>query len=140
MAELTHVQLDENLTLDLATAYGRTGQFNDAALVLNEALKTHPDSAELASSLASAYIKLSRFDEAAKVAEQLAHRNPDDIEAQRVYLSMLVFNAEYQTALPLARKLLGQAPHDADFLYLNGYQELTVPLLNVVIPDPPPWV
>jgi tetratricopeptide (TPR) repeat protein len=125
IAELTHVQLDENLTLDLATAYGRTGQFNDAALVLNEALKTHPDSAELASSLASAYIKLSRFDEAAKVAEQLAHRNPDDIEAQRVYLSMLVFNAEYQTALPLARKLLGQAPHDADFLYLNGVLERT---------------
>lgn len=26
-----------------------------------------------------------------------------------------------------------------DFLYLNGYQELAVPLLNVAIPDPPPW-
>ncbi len=125
IAQLTHVQLDENLTLDLATAYGRTGLFNDAAFVLNEGLKTYPNSAALTSSLASAYVKLARFDEAAKVAEQLARRNPDDIEAQRVYLSMLVFNAEYQPALPLAQKLLAQAPHDADFLYLNGVLQRT---------------
>ena len=50
---------------------------------------------------------------------------PSDIEAQRIYLSMLVFNAEYQTAVPLARKLLARAPHDADFLYLNGVLERT---------------
>ena len=123
IAQLTHVELDENLTLDLATAYGRSGLFNDAALVLNQGLKTYPDSAELTSSLASTYIKLSRFDAAAKAAEQLANRNPDSIEAQRVYLSMLVFNAEYETAQPLARKLLEKAPHDADFLYLNGVLE-----------------
>lgn len=123
IAQLTHVQLDENLTLDLATAYGRTGLFNDAALVLNEGLKTYPDSPMLTSSLSSVYVKLSRFDEAAKVAEQLARRNPNAIEAQRIYLSMLVFNAEYKTALPLARKLLARVPHDADFLYLNGVLE-----------------
>ncbi len=99
--------------------------FNDAARVLNDALKTYPNSAALTSSLVSADVKLSRFDEAAKVAEQLAGRNPDDIEAQRVYLSVLVFNADYKTAAPLARKLLEQAPHDADFLYLNGVIERT---------------
>ncbi len=125
IAGLQGVQLDENLTLDLATAYGRTGRFNDAARVLSEGMKSYPNSAALTSSLVSVDVKLSRFDEAAKVAEQLAHRNPHDIEAQRVYLSVLVFNAEYQTAIPLARKLLEQAPHDADFLYLNGVLERT---------------
>ncbi len=125
IAGLKDVQLDENLALDLATAYGRSGMFNDAARVLNDALKTYPNSAALTSSLVSADVKLSRFDEAAKVAEQLAGRNPDDIEAQRVYLSVLVFNADYKTAAPLARKLLEQAPHDADFLYLNGVIERT---------------
>ncbi len=125
IAQLASAQLDENLTLDLATAYGRTGRFNDAARVLNEGMKTYPNSAALTSALVSAYIKLSRFDEAAALAEQLASRNPQDIEAQRVYLSVLVFNADYQTAMPLARKLLAQAPHDADFLYLNGVLERT---------------
>ena len=125
IAELPGIQLDENLTLDLATAYGRTGRFNDAARVLNEGLKTYPNSAALTSSLVSVYVKLSRFEEATKVAEQLARRNPQDIEAQRVYLSVLVFNADNETAVPLARKLLAQAPHDADFLYLNGVLERT---------------
>lgn len=123
IAGLKDAQLDENLTLDLATAYGRSEMFNDAARVLNDSLKTYPDSAALTSSLVSVDVKLSRLDEASKVAEQLASRNPDDIEAQRVYLSVLVVSADYQTATPLARKLLEQAPHDADFLYLNGVIE-----------------
>lgn len=125
IAQLPGVQLDENLTLDLATAYDRTGRFNDAARVLNDGLKTYPNSAELTSALVSVDAKLSRFDEATKVAEQLAQNNPQDIEAQRVYLSVLVFNADYKTATPLARKLLAQAPHDEDFLYLNGVLERT---------------
>jgi tetratricopeptide (TPR) repeat protein len=125
IAQLTETQLDENLTLDLATAYGRTGQFNEAARVLTEGIKTYPNSAAITSLLVSDDVKLSRFDEADKVAEQLASRNPHDIEAQRVYLHVLVFNAENQTAVPLARKLLALAPHDADFLYLNGVLERT---------------
>jgi len=125
IAQLTETPLDENLTLDLATAYRKTGQFNDAARVLTEGLKTYPNSAALTSLLVSDYVKLSRFDEATKVAEQLASRNPHDIEAQRIYLHVLVFNAENKTAVPLARKLLAQFPHDSDFLYLNGVLERT---------------
>jgi tetratricopeptide (TPR) repeat protein len=125
IAQLTETPLDENLTLDLATAYRKTGQFDDAARVLTEGLKNYPNSAALTSLLVSDYVKLSRFDEATKVAEQLASRNPHDIEAQRIYLHVLVFNAENKTAVPLARKLLAQAPHDADLLYLNGVLERT---------------
>jgi superkiller protein 3 len=125
IAQLSKASLDENLTLDLATAYERTGQFNDAAAVLNDGLKTYPDSATLTSSLVSNYVKLSRVEEADKAAEQLAKRNPGNIEAQRVYLRVLVFNAEYEKATPLARKLLAESPHDADILYLNGVLERT---------------
>jgi superkiller protein 3 len=125
IAQLTETQLDENLTLDLATAYRNAGQFSDAARVLNESMKNYPNSTALASLLVSTDVKLVLFEEATKVAEQLARGNPHDIEAQRVYLHVLVFNAENQTAVPLARKLLAQAPHDADFLYLNGVLERT---------------
>ncbi len=123
IAQLSRVQLDESLTLDLAIAYGRAGQLDDAARVLNQGLKIHPNSATLTSSLVSVYVKQVRLQKAEKVAEQLSRRNPEDIEAQRVYLQVLVLNAENQTAVPLARKLLAQAPHDADFLYLNGVLE-----------------
>ena len=125
IAQLTSVQLDENLTLDLATAYERAGLINDAARVLNEGIKTYPNSAPITSALVSVYVKLSRFQEATDAAKELASNNPQDIEAQRVYLSVLVFNAENQDAMPLARKLLALAPHDADLLYLNGVLERT---------------
>jgi tetratricopeptide (TPR) repeat protein len=123
IAQLTETQLDENLTLDLANAYRNTGQFNDAARLLNEGMKSFPNSTSLASLLVSTDVKLAFFEEATKVAEQLAKRNPHDIESQRIYLHLLSFNAENKTAEPLARKLLAQAPHDADFLYLNGVLE-----------------
>lgn len=125
IAQLGSMQLDENLALDLATAYGNTGEFDDAANTLNKGLKTYPNSVTLTSSLVSVYVKQVRLDEAERIAVQLARRNPQDIEAQRVYLQVLVFNAKNQTAMPLARKLLAQAPHDADFLYLNGVLERT---------------
>ena len=125
IAQLSGMQLDENLTLDLAIAYGRAGQLDNAAGALLQGLKTYPNSTALTSSLVSVYVKQVRLEEAAKVAEQLARRNPHDIEAQRVYLQVLVLNAENQTAIPLARRLLAQAPHDADFLYLNGVLERT---------------
>jgi tetratricopeptide (TPR) repeat protein len=123
IAQLSRVQLDENLTLDLAIAYGRAGQLDSAANTLNQGLKTYPNSTALTSSLVSVYVKQLRLEEADKLAEQLALRRPNDIEAQRVYLQVLVLNAEKQTALPLARKLLAEAPRDADFLYLSGVLE-----------------
>ena len=125
IAQLSGMQLDENLILDLAIAYGRSGQLDNAASTLIQGLKIYPNSTTLTSSLVSVYVKQVRLEEADKVAEQLARRNPRDIEAQRVYLQVLVLNAENQTAIPLARKLLAQAPHDADFLYLNGVVERT---------------
>ena len=125
IAQLQGMQLDENLSLDLATAYSNTGDFDNAANTLNKGLKTYSNSVPLTSSLVSVYVKQLRLEEAEKSAEQLARRNPQDIEAQRVYLQVLVFDAKNQTAMPLARKLLAQAPHDADFLYLNGVLERT---------------
>lgn len=125
IAQLASMQLDENLTLDLAIAYGRAGQLDKAADTLIQGLKTYPNSTAITSSLVSVYVKQVRLEEADKVAEQLVRRNPRDIEAQRVYLQVLVLNAQNQTAAPLARKLLAQAPHDSDFLYLNGVLERT---------------
>lgn len=123
IAQLSSMQLDENLTLDLAIAYGRAGQLDNAASTLNKGLKAYPNSTSITSSLASVYGKQLRLEEADKVASQLALRNPRNIEAQRVYLQVLVFTGKNLAAVPLARKLLLQAPNDADFLYLNGVVE-----------------
>lgn len=123
IAQLTGMQLNENLALDLATAYARTGKFDEATTVLIQALKARPESVPLTSLLVSVYVKQLRLADAEEAAKQLAHHNPQNVEAQRVYLQILVFNAENKAAMPLARKMLALAPHDANFLYLNGVIE-----------------
>jgi len=123
ISHLGSVDLDENLTLDLAVAYGKADMLDDAVRVLNDGLKAYPNSDALTSTLVTIYVKQLRSQEASKLAEQLARRNPGDIEAQRIYLRVLVINGESDLAVPLGCKLLAMAPHDADFLYLNGILE-----------------
>jgi Flp pilus assembly protein TadD len=57
------------------------------------------------------------------LAEKLARQKPRDIEAQRIHLRTLVITGNTDLAAPLGRKLLALAPHDADFLNLNGFLE-----------------
>ena len=58
IAQLSSIQLDENLALDLAIAYGRAGQLDDAARMLNQELKIHPNSTALTSSLVAVTARL----------------------------------------------------------------------------------
>ena len=120
---LRSVTLDQNLALDLASAYRRADMFDEAAQVLTEGLKRYPDSDGLTAALVSLYIHVSHFEAAQAVAEKLARQKPHDIEAQRIFLQILVSHVDNALAAPLGRKLLALAPHDADFLYLNGILE-----------------
>lgn len=114
---------DENLTVDLSAAYRNAGQFDDAAQVLTEGLKTYPYSDLLTSALVSLYVHESHFAAASTLAEELARQKPRDLEAQRIYLRTLVITGNNELAAPLGRKLLTLAPHDADLLNLNGFLE-----------------
>jgi Flp pilus assembly protein TadD len=117
------VPLDESLTLDLATAYRMADMFDDAQRVLSEGLKTYPNSDGLTGALVSLDIHVAHSAAAQALAEKLARQKPRDIEAQRIYLRTLIINGDNQVAAPLGRKLLTLAPHDADFLFLNGMLE-----------------
>jgi tetratricopeptide (TPR) repeat protein len=120
---LRSVPLDENLTLDLAIAYRMADMFDDAQKVLTEGLKTCPNSDGLTGALVSLDIHVAHNQAAQALAEKQARLKPRDIEAQRIYLRTLIINGENQTAAPLGRKLLALAPHDPDFLFLNGMLE-----------------
>jgi tetratricopeptide (TPR) repeat protein len=120
---LSKAERDEALDLDLALAYGKSNRLDEAAQVLSESLQKYPDSNDLTRALVVVYVKQTKYQEASKLAETLVSRNPKDIEAQRIYFRILVLNGENDIATPLGVKLLTLAPHDADFLYLNGILE-----------------
>jgi superkiller protein 3 len=120
---LEKARRDENLALDLASAYRAVDQYDDVVRVLNDGLKLYPASVGLAGALISLEIHDNKSSAAEVLAEKLARMKPNDIEAQRIYLRVLVINGAYDKARPLVGRLLALAPHDADFLDKAGYME-----------------
>ena len=115
---------DENLTLDLATAYGKLEMFNDAAQVLMDGLKTYPNSDDLTNALVTVYFQEGRTWEGLTQAERLARLKPHDIEAQRIYLRTLVITGNnFDIATPLSRRLLALVPNDPEVLAECGFLE-----------------
>lgn len=116
---------DQNLILDLALAYRKAEMFDDAARVLNHGLKLYPGSDSVTEALVTLSIHLNHSEAASALAEKLARQKPHDLEAQRIYLRALANAQKNDEAFALGRKLLLLAPHDADFLFLNGMLERT---------------
>ena len=114
---------EEDLRLNLGLAYAKGGMTEDASKTLTEALHAHPSSLPLTKALVTILVQQTRNQEAVRLAKQCSLAHPRDLEAQRLYLRVLVLNDNLDIARPLGRKLLAQAPHDFDFLYLNGILE-----------------
>ncbi len=114
---------NEDLTLDLVQAYGRTGMLDEAEATLRKALQDDPSSFPFTYTLATILVDKVRLQEATDLAQKYADGHPQNIEAQRLYLRLLVVNSDTDRALPLARRLLASAPDDAYFLYANGMME-----------------
>ena len=123
---IEHLQsapLDENLALDLAQAYDKTGMHDEAGKSLEKALTKNPDSLPLSGALVAVLVREAHFERAAQLAAKSVELHPRNLEAQKLYLHVLVLNDDVDKAKPLADKLLAAAPHDFDALYLNGVLE-----------------
>ena len=120
---LHSVKLDDDLAIDLAIAYARDGQLEDAIQTIEHAMKSSPDSAPLSNALVELYIKVSRTLDAEHLAEKTYKAHPDDVSVQTAYLRTLVINGDWGPAKPVGAKLLTEAPHAYDTLYLNGVME-----------------
>ena len=114
---------DDDLALNLALAYAKSDMLDKASDTLQQALRANPSAFQLTSALTSVYVNQTRYQDAADIARKFANLHPRDMEAQRLYLRVLVLNSDFSLARPLGRKLLAAAPHDFDFLYLNGMLE-----------------
>lgn len=114
---------NEDLTLDLVQAYGRSGMLDEAEETLRKALRGDPSSFPFTYTLATILVDKFRLQEATDLAQKYAAGHPQNFEAQRLHLRLLVLNSDWDRALPLARQLLASAPDDAYFLYVNGMME-----------------
>lgn len=123
IAFLHGAKLDEDLAIDLAVAYARDGQLEDAVNTVSHALEAEPNSIRLSDALVALYIKVSRTFDAEHLAEKTYHEHPDDVSVQTSYLHTLVINGDWGPAKPIGAKLLVEAPHAFETLYFNGVLE-----------------
>ena len=87
IAQLSRMQLDENLTLDLATAYGRTGLFNDAASTSERRAEDLPEFSRRSPLRSSPFTLSCRaLKRPTRSQSNWPTAIPSDIEAQRIYL------------------------------------------------------
>lgn len=120
---LRNAKRNEDLTLDLALAYDRSGMFDRSGETLQAALRANPSSTRLTNALAKVYVQQSRSDTAAKLLKESLALHPNDVEGQRLYLPLVVLNGQFTIAQPIAVKLLALYPHDFEILFLNGVVE-----------------
>lgn len=120
IALLRDARRDEDLNLDLASAYGFAGMLDESAATVKQALAADPSSLRLTKALATVYIHQQRYQDATILLREFLQKNPGDQEAQIQYLGALVLTNDQATAVPLADKLYAVAPHDFDVLYLKG--------------------
>src|SRR5271163_594671 len=123
IALLKSAPRDEELTLDLASAYEKVGMPEKASDTLVAALRANPSSARMTNALILILANHGHLEDAYQLAEKFAALHPHDADDQKVYLRVLVATNQ-ATAQPLARKLLAASPRDAELLFLNGVLEL----------------
>ncbi len=114
---------DEDLALNLASAYGELGMFAGAEATVNRERNHTPESLRLTRALATVYVHQHRYQDAAVLLRQSVQQYPADTDAAIQYLSILVLTNDAATARPLGRKLLAAKPHSFDVLSMNGILE-----------------
>ena len=123
IALLQNVKRDEDLSLDLASAYGFAAMLDEAAATVKEALAADPSSLRLTKALATVYVHQQRYQDATALLHDFLAKDPGDQGAEIQYLGALVLTNNQEEATPLAKKLYAAAPHDFDVLYLKGILE-----------------
>ena len=120
---LRNARRNEDLALDLASAYGFAGELDEAAATVKAALAADPSSVRLTTALVTVYVHQEKYQDAVALLRVYLGGHPADLRAQVQYLGALVLTNDKATAGPLGAKLLTTLPHDPEVLYLNGILE-----------------
>lgn len=120
IAELKNAPPNETLQLNLADAYLKNGNADEALQLLNALVQQHPESSQVHNSLGLAYAQQKRFAEAAKEFEQALQLDPNNDSIRISCVKALTAVLQYDRAEPLSDDYLKKHPHDFEALYFNG--------------------
>lgn len=111
---------DEVLQLNLAIAYSKNNQLDQADGILSSIVKEHPDYAQAHVNLGILDTQQSRYREAVSEFEAALKIDPSNDVARASCIKALIILGEVESALPMAQEHLRRNPKDAEALYLFG--------------------
>jgi tetratricopeptide (TPR) repeat protein len=110
----------EKLTIRLSQALGILNDLDDAAAVLNDGIRAHPESVPLKQAMIVVLSKQRKHEDAIKLVQSILEKHPENEEVQAELFRLLVLSNHLDEARPLGAKLLKARPHDPEVLFLNG--------------------
>ena len=123
ISELKNAPANEVLRLNLAVAYSKNGNTDEALQTLSALVKEHPAYAKAHMDLGIVYTQQKRFGEASQEFEEALRLDPRDEEARLSYVKALCAIAQFEKAAPIIRDYLKHHPHDFEALYFDGVVE-----------------
>ena len=110
----------EVLQMDLAIAYSKNGNVDQAVQTLSGILKENPSSAQTHANLGTVYVQQSRYREAAAEFREALNIDPTDQVALISYARALVVLGEFGSASPVIQGYVRRKPGDFEAIYLMG--------------------
>ena len=123
IAALKDAPPDEVLQLNLAVAYSKNNNLDDALKTVSAIVKEHPSYAQAQFNLGVVYTQEERFSEAAQAFQEALRLDSSDDVTRLTYVKTLVVLGQFDTAAPIIRDYLRRRPHDFDALYFTGLVE-----------------
>ena len=111
---------DEVLRLNLAIAYSKNDQLDQAVQILADLVKEHPDYAQAHLNLGILYTQQQRYREATDEFQTAMKIDPANDAARASCIKSLIILGQLDEALPMAEEHLRRNPRDAEALYLLG--------------------
>src|ERR1035441_5200401 len=117
---IAHRRCAPALMNNLAIAYSKNGNVDEAIAVLRKIIQAEPNSALAHANLASAYTQQNRFREAADEYHEAVRLDPSNDVARLSLVKALVTVAQFSEAAPVAEDYVKRNPNDGEGLVLLG--------------------
>src|SRR5467141_3246365 len=120
IAYLRKAPPDDTLQLNLATAYARNRNNDEALQILSRVVRKEPSSSLAHLNLGIVYTQQERYREAADQFRDALRLDPNNDVARVSLVEALAILAEFPSALPLIQEYARRKPRDFAALYLTG--------------------
>jgi tetratricopeptide (TPR) repeat protein len=124
--------------IPLAEEYGKAGRWEEAAVVLEDGLKTYPGFITAMVALGRAYEQVNQPVKAKAILEEAIKVSPDNLRAHRTLAKLYAVQGAKEATIRSCNAILAVNPHDQEALALRASLDHVVAKERADAPNQPP--